>query len=109
MLGAHVLTGLNQVLGQINQVLVGTGGALICVDVLHGAGTFKVMAWVGQGAKQVPQPLQRDASNVGQEMPPRVGVKRMAAVSQISPHTRHSTFFRARHAGLMSARQSQGG
>ena len=57
-----------------------------------------LIAPTGHGPAQSPQRVQRDRSSTGCAMPPGVGRKRRAPVSQASPHSRHSTPRRARHA-----------
>jgi hypothetical protein len=57
---------------------------------------------------QAPQPVQEPLSTSGKGTPPIRGLKRMALTSHISPQTRQSTFFSARHSSAISTPKLQG-
>ena len=62
-----------------------------------------VIAAVGHGATQAPQPVHVSKLTSGSGLPPRRGGKRMAHTSQKSPQTRHSIPRRGRQASPTSA------
>lgn len=67
------------------------------------------IACAGQGARQEPQPVQRESSSSGSGKPPARGRKRIAPLSQRSPQTRHSTPWRTMQESPMPALIDHGG
>ncbi len=65
-------------------------------------------AFVGQGAKHAPHPVQAVPSTTGNGGPPFRGWKRIASASHCSPQIRHSVPFAAMQRRLKCAPSDQG-